>query len=87
MKRDSMDTTTVSSNSRLLRLQDVLQRIAVSRTTLYRWVRLGQFPRPRSLTPTGSTVAWLATEVEAWITSKPVTNGGTFGGTFGNDAL
>ena len=82
-----MDTTTASLAPRLLRLRDVLQHVAASRTTLYRWVRLGQFPRPRSLTPTGSTVAWLSTEVEAWIISKPATDGGTFGGTFGNDAL
>ncbi|OOG64846.1 hypothetical protein B0E46_05465 [Rhodanobacter sp. B04] len=71
----------------LLRLKAVLQHIGVSRTTLYRWIHAGHFPRPRSLTPNGSTVAWLAAEVEAWINSKPATSGGISGGAFGSDAL
>lgn len=80
----SMHSTTAPS---LLRLKVVLQRIGVSRTTLYRWIHTGHFPRPRSLTPSGSTVAWLAGEVEAWITSKPATPGGSSGGSFGSGAL
>jgi prophage regulatory protein len=75
------------SATSLLRLPAVLALIGVSRTTLYRWIALGQFPRPRSLTPNGSTVAWLAAEVEAWITSKPATSGGTYGGMFQNEAV
>nr|WP_219918436.1 AlpA family phage regulatory protein [Rhodanobacter sp. PCA2] len=81
-----MTTVTTSTSTRLLRLREVLHRIGVGRTTLYRWVRLGQFPRPRSLTPNGSTVAWMEAEVEAWITSKPATSGGTSWGTFASDA-
>ncbi|WP_284322932.1 helix-turn-helix transcriptional regulator [Dyella acidisoli] len=70
----------LTPTSSLLRLPAVLARVGISRATLYRWMRQDQFPRPRSLTPNGSTVAWLAAEVEAWITSKPTTSGGTFGG-------
>lgn len=65
----------------LLRLPKVLALVGVSRSTLYRWVALGLFPKPRSLTPTGSTVAWSAAEVHAWIAAKLVTNDGTFVGT------
>jgi prophage regulatory protein len=65
----------------LLRLPKVLALIGVSRSTLYRWVALGQFPRPRALTPTGSTVAWSAAEVHAWIAAKLAINDGTFVGT------
>lgn len=64
----------------LLRLSDVLARVRVSKSTLYRWSRNGQFPRPRALTPSGSTVAWLASEVYEWIESKPAANDGTFDG-------
>lgn len=70
----------------LLRLPVVLQRVGVSRTTLYRWAGLGMFPKPRPLTPTGSTVAWSAAEVDAWIESKLAANDGTFVGTFENQA-
>jgi prophage regulatory protein len=69
----------------LLRLTDVLACVRVSKTTLYRWSRSGQFPRPRSLTPNGNTVAWLAAEVYAWIESKPAANDGTFDGTSENN--
>lgn len=75
-----------TATNRLLRLPSVLERIGVSRTTLYRWIGQGVFPRPRSLTPNGSTVAWLSSEVDAWINSKPATNGGTYGGIFSLDA-
>lgn len=68
----------------LLRLSDVLACVRVSKTTLYRWSRNGLFPRPRALTPTGSTVAWLASEVYEWIESKQAANDGTFDGTFTN---
>ncbi|MDR3446025.1 AlpA family phage regulatory protein [Dyella sp.] len=64
----------------LLRLTDVLACVPVSKTTLYRWSRSGLFPRPRSLTPTGNTVAWLASEVYAWIEAKQAANDGTFDG-------
>lgn len=70
----------------LLRLPAVLQRVGVSKTTLYRWASVGMFPKPRPLTPTGSTVAWSAAEVGAWIESKLAANDGTFVGTFENDA-
>lgn len=66
----------------LLRLPKVLALVGVSRSTLYRWVALGLFPQPRSLTPTGSTVAWSAAEVHAWIAAKLATNDGTSAGTF-----
>ena len=66
----------------LLRLPAVLARVGVSKATLYRWSRTGQFPRPYSLTPTGSTVAWSSAEVDAWITGKLAVNDGTFDGTF-----
>lgn len=69
-----------NTNPALLRLPAVLARVGVSKSTLYRWSRAGQFPRPRSLTAIGSTVAWSAAEVDAWITSKLAANDGTFDG-------
>lgn len=74
----------VSNAPALLRLPVVLQRVGVSKTTLYRWASIGMFPKPRALTPTGSTVAWSAAEVDAWIESKLASNDGTFVGTSEN---
>lgn len=69
----------------LLRLSDVLAIVRVSKTTVYRWSRNGLFPRPRALTPSGSTVAWLASEVYAWIEAKQAANDGTFDGISENE--
>jgi hypothetical protein len=52
------------------------------------------FPKPRALTPTRSTVAWSAAEVQAWIADKLTTptgqhaaNDGTFDGTCSEHTL
>ncbi len=49
---------------RLLRLPEVLQRVALSKSTLYARVREGSFPRPVHL---GSLSAWVESEIDAWI--------------------
>jgi prophage regulatory protein len=64
----------------LLRLPAVLSLIGVSKATLYRWANAGMFPKPIALTPTRSTVAWSAAEVQAWIAGKLAANDGTFVG-------
>ncbi|QAU23946.1 AlpA family phage regulatory protein [Dyella sp. M7H15-1] len=66
----------------LLRLPAVLALVGVSKATLYRWANAGMFPQARALTPTRSTVAWSAAEVNAWILGKLATNDGTYDGTF-----
>jgi prophage regulatory protein len=54
---------------RLLRLPEVRARTGLGRTTLWRRELAGDFPRRRRLGP--SAVAWLESEVEAWIASRP----------------
>ena len=43
--------------------------LAISRTTLWRRVRAGDFPAPRRLGP--NIVAWLEDDVRAWLESRP----------------
>jgi prophage regulatory protein len=66
----------------LLRLPAVLALVGVSKATVYRWSRAGQFPQPRALTATRSTVAWSSAEVSAWIAGKLAANDGTSDGIF-----
>lgn len=41
----------------------------IGKTTLWRWIREGRFPKPVRL---GSNcVAWRSDEVEAWLASRP----------------
>ena len=54
--------------SRFMRLPEVVQLTAVSRSTIYRWMVNGEFPKQVSLG--GNTVAWLEAEIEDWIQKK-----------------
>jgi prophage regulatory protein len=54
--------------SRFLRLPAVLALIGVSKATLYAWVKAGHFPTPHQLGQ--RAVAWLESEVIAWIDAK-----------------
>lgn len=51
--------------ARLLRLSELRLRVGLGRSTIYRRIDEGTFPRPRSLG--GRAVAWLESDVEAWI--------------------
>ena len=53
------------TRSRLMRLPEVVQMTGVSRSTIYRWMENGEFPRQISLG--ANTVAWLESDVEDWI--------------------
>lgn len=55
---------------RILRLPDVLKRTGLGRTSVYKLMASGEFPRPRKLT--SSANGWLESEVQDWIDSRPV---------------
>lgn len=54
--------------TRLIRLPDVMSRVGLGRSTIYRWMKEGKFPKPVQLG--GHVVAWVEDEVEAWISGK-----------------
>jgi prophage regulatory protein len=53
---------------RFLRLPEVRNRVPYSRATIYRLITAGRFPRPYSLG--ARAVAWLESEVDAWIAAR-----------------
>lgn len=59
----------IQSNTpqRLLRLPEVLSRVALSKSTLYARIRDGSFPKPVHL---GTLSAWVEAEVDVWIDAK-----------------
>jgi prophage regulatory protein len=57
-----------SKPARLIRLDEVKQRTGLTRSTLYAKIRSGLFPKPISLT--SRCVAWLDSEVDAWIAER-----------------
>lgn len=54
--------------TRLIRLPEVQHRVGLGRSTIYRWMAEGKFPKPVQLG--GYSVAWAEDEVEAWITTR-----------------
>ena len=54
--------------TRLIRLPEVQHRVGLGRSTIYRWMAEGKFPKPVQLG--GYAVAWAEDEVEAWIAGR-----------------
>lgn len=55
--------------NRILRTRDITEMLGVGRTTLWNWVRAGDFPTPLQLGP--RTVGWKATDIQQWIDERP----------------
>jgi len=53
----------------VLRASETMKLVGLSRTTLWRMERRGDFPKRLRLGP--STVGWLESEVQDWIASRP----------------
>jgi prophage regulatory protein len=53
---------------RFLRLADVRSRVGLSRSQIYRLVSTGDFPKAFSLG--ARAVAWLESDINAWIESR-----------------
>jgi prophage regulatory protein len=56
------------TSERMLRLPTVLERVGVSRSTLWSWVREKRFPPPVRLGP--RAVAWKSSAIDAWIEGR-----------------
>ena len=53
---------------RLLRLPEVMRRVGYSRPSIYRKMNSAEFPSAVNLG--GRAVAWLESEIEAWIEGR-----------------
>lgn len=51
--------------SRLIRLPDVIARVGIKRSMIYRLMGEGRFPRSRALGP--KCAVWVESEIEDWI--------------------
>lgn len=54
--------------SRLIRVKEVQHRVGLGRSTIYRWMAEGRFPKPLQLG--GYAVAWAEDDIQAWIGSQ-----------------
>jgi prophage regulatory protein len=66
--RRKLSETQNLDNAKLLRRRAVENATGLPCSTLYDEMAAGKFPRPIELTP--GRVAWIASEVEAWIVAR-----------------
>jgi prophage regulatory protein len=59
---------------RLLDVKEVSRRTTLSRTRIHVLERAGRFPKRRRVS--GNKVAWLESEIAAWIASRPTADEG-----------
>jgi len=57
-------------NERLIRIKEVAHQTQLSKSYLYKLSGEGQFPKSLSLVPGGTSVAWVESEVQAWIDQR-----------------
>ena len=67
--REATETRRVT---RLIRLPEVRHRVGLGRSTIYRWMAEGRFPKPVQLG--GYAVAWSEDEITEWIAGRLVAN-------------
>ena len=59
----------LTMQDRLLRRREVEELVGLSRASIYRLMRSGEFPRPVKVSSTA--VRWRESEIHAWIQSRP----------------
>ena len=58
---------------RMLRTRQVIRATGLSRTTIWRLEKRGDFPKRRILGP--NCVAWLRSEIDQWLETRPFKDG------------
>lgn len=64
-----IEATPASPLDTLLSVDQVTAIVGASRSTIYAWLKQGFFPPPIRIGP--RRVAWRASEIQAWINSRP----------------
>lgn len=72
-----MKETRIEAGGPLLRRKEVERETGLSRTSIYRQMEEGIFPRPRRIGR--RAVAWPASDIEAWKAARPQTEPVTSG--------
>lgn len=54
-------------NARILRITDVVERVGLSRSTVYLLIKMKSFPAPAKI---GACSCWLISDIDSWIENK-----------------
>lgn len=68
---DGDDEPAPRPQSKMIFKPEVIKRVGFTYPTLWRWMREGKFPLSFDI---GSKSAWLESEIDAWLASRPRSN-------------
>lgn len=55
---------------KLISMREVKEMTGKSRSTIWRWIRDGKFPKPRQVGT--RDIGWLESEIEEWVQALPM---------------
>tara|TARA_R100000773_G_C4155247_1_gene75489 strand:- start:158 stop:367 length:210 start_codon:yes stop_codon:yes gene_type:complete len=63
----------MSLSDKYIKIGEIAKILNVSRTTIYRWMEEGSFPKPVHFGDArkNSTIRWIQEEVEDWLKKRP----------------
>ncbi len=63
----------MSLSDKYIKIGEIAKILNVSRTTIYRWMEEGSFPKPVHFGDArkNSTIRWIQEEVEEWLKKRP----------------
>lgn len=73
-EQDPINNQTISTELRVLRIQQVAEKLSIGKSTIYDWLspkspRYDEsFPKPFKLG--GKAIGWLSSEVDAWLLNR-----------------
>jgi prophage regulatory protein len=56
------------SDIKIYRLKELKEKLGVGKSTIYRWIKKGNFPAPIKLGE--RTVGWLESDLKKWLETK-----------------
>ena len=68
-EQPSRQVSNPPTNDEFWNVRAIAARTGLARSTIYRYVEAGYFPRQRHLGP--GRVGWLASEVRTWMATRP----------------
>ena len=59
-----------NSTGRIIRMNELVDKVGYARSTLHALVKDGQFPAPFKLTPNGRAIGWFENTIDQWLQER-----------------
>jgi len=75
MPKNSLVKKSHQSETRLIRINEVIELTGLSRSYIYALSSEGRFPKNISLVPGGTSRAWIYAEIQDWLNQRIAARG------------